>query len=282
MNQKPLLTTRVTRKDSRMATTAPPRPSAHPPISIEHALDQITDPDRLRALAMQFRDAMFGQHEMATHMLQIADCQQCSRPPWRRRVRLRPVQSVASTVRGRAQRHLTSDAKEYPMPPTATSPAPTLAELRNAVEVLTRAWAPPPPAAPARDNDPDNPGSNNYDPEASAALQLRPHLRLPILPAPRARPEEGLLAARMPPTHPVQDHTLVHAPRRRAPRCRPRRPERRRPRPRGPGRLPTDPPADDRMRHRACPATHRRRPGTPLGLPARQPAGGQQHVLPGS
>ncbi len=55
------------------------RPSVHPSWTVDYALDQITDPNRLRELARQWRDAMLGQHELAQHFLEIADCPQCSR-----------------------------------------------------------------------------------------------------------------------------------------------------------------------------------------------------------
>jgi hypothetical protein len=44
---------------------------------VDQALEQITDPDRLRALARQWRAAMLGQHELVGHVLEIADCPQC-------------------------------------------------------------------------------------------------------------------------------------------------------------------------------------------------------------
>ncbi len=59
------------------APAAEPRPDAHPLWTVDHALDQITDPDRLRELARQWRAAMFGQREFARHVLEIADCPQC-------------------------------------------------------------------------------------------------------------------------------------------------------------------------------------------------------------
>jgi hypothetical protein len=55
------------------------RGSTHPPISVEYVLDRITDPDQLRELARQWHDAMLGPHELAQHLLEIADCPQCSR-----------------------------------------------------------------------------------------------------------------------------------------------------------------------------------------------------------
>lgn len=54
------------------------RTSKYNPITVDYALDQITDPDRLRELVRQFRKAMVGQHEFVDHLIEDR-CEGCAR-----------------------------------------------------------------------------------------------------------------------------------------------------------------------------------------------------------
>jgi hypothetical protein len=48
------------------------------PITTDHYLANLTDVDRLRDLAIQYRNAMLGQHEFAAHLL-ASECAACER-----------------------------------------------------------------------------------------------------------------------------------------------------------------------------------------------------------
>lgn len=56
------------------------RPSKYPPFTVNYAIDQIDDPDRLRELARQLWSAMVGQHALAAHLLgvDVGDCAPCA------------------------------------------------------------------------------------------------------------------------------------------------------------------------------------------------------------
>jgi hypothetical protein len=46
------------------------------PLTVEYAIDKMTDVDRLRDLAIQFWRAMRGQHEVFAHFIE-GDCEPC-------------------------------------------------------------------------------------------------------------------------------------------------------------------------------------------------------------
>lgn len=48
------------------------------PITVDYAIEQCTDLAVLRDLARQYRKAMIGEHEKATHFLDIDDCPPCA------------------------------------------------------------------------------------------------------------------------------------------------------------------------------------------------------------
>lgn len=49
----------------------------HMPHTYDYDIDQLTDVQHLRDLAIQFRQAMLGQHELIDHIVQ-GDCADCA------------------------------------------------------------------------------------------------------------------------------------------------------------------------------------------------------------
>jgi hypothetical protein len=57
-----------------------PRPSVHAPITKSYAIDQITDIEKLRAVAHRMWEAFFAAHSQAAHAIGAAvhgDCDRC-------------------------------------------------------------------------------------------------------------------------------------------------------------------------------------------------------------
>lgn len=51
--------------------TGSPRPSEHPPLTKSYAIDQITDIERLRAVAHRMWEAFFAAHSQAAHAIGV-------------------------------------------------------------------------------------------------------------------------------------------------------------------------------------------------------------------
>lgn len=58
-----------------------PRPSIHPPLTKSYAIDQITDIERLRAVAHRMWEAFYAAHSQAAHsigvLMDYESCTQC-------------------------------------------------------------------------------------------------------------------------------------------------------------------------------------------------------------